>query len=84
MVREARQGREEAHRIRSEAFLIKKGAGTCLIYSRISVSPSSKRAQARGKSIPGFLFLPHQKMQAGIVAAIVAASKRYKSERTIY
>ncbi len=30
MVREARQGREEAHRIRSEAFLIKKGAGTCL------------------------------------------------------
>ncbi len=30
MVREARQGREEAHRIRSEAFLIKKCAGTCL------------------------------------------------------
>jgi hypothetical protein len=47
MVREARQGREEAHRIRSEAFLIKKGAGTCLIYSRVSVSPSSKRVQAR-------------------------------------
>jgi len=38
MGREARQGREEAHRIRSEAFLIKKGAGTSSIYSRVSSS----------------------------------------------
>jgi hypothetical protein len=40
--------------------LIKKGAGTCLIYSRVSVSPSPKGVQARAKFIPGFLFLRHQ------------------------
>ncbi len=83
MVREARQGREEAHRIRSEAFLIKKCAGMCLMYSRVSASPtskstcfisyrvsaypSSKRVQARAKFIPGFLFLPHQKRRRHVL-----------------
>ncbi len=43
MVREARQGREEAHRIRTEAFLIKKCAGKGLIYSKVSLFSSSKR-----------------------------------------
>jgi hypothetical protein len=42
-------------------YLTKKGAGTCLIYSRVSASPSQKSVQAGAKCLPGFLLLRHQK-----------------------
>jgi hypothetical protein len=56
MVREARQGREEAHRIRTEAFLIKKGAGTCLFYSRVYLLPHKKGCRHVLNLFQGFCF----------------------------